>query len=156
MRDMHNNVLVGVSLYEHDFNSDETGDGVDLLGFDSAEILLFASRGVAFNNTNHIDFVVEHSDDDSTYTAVGTSDIIGAEGGAVPSSGQVWRVPNGSARTQWTENIGYLGGKRYVRVKAIENGSIARTNTNGNTSSATVTQVYAAVMRGNPSHAPTR
>jgi hypothetical protein len=78
------------------------GTGVDLAGYDTAVVLIDAGAITGAGAT--LTFEVQHSDDNSTFTAVADADLDGAE-----------PVISASNDDQIHE-IGYRGIKRYLRV----------------------------------------
>jgi hypothetical protein len=104
-------VLIGAAT----LTADNTPASIDRSGFDAVAILLsIGAGGITFDGTNKVEFKLTHSDDDSTYTAVASSDLIGQSHGTVPaasSNRSSWRMPR-----QTVEKFGYKGGKRYLQV----------------------------------------
>lgn len=102
--------------------ADNTPAALDLAGFNSAAILISVGiGGITFTTTNKIEFVVTHSDDDSTYTNVTDADVQGVTGvtnGIVRSL----TAAKAAADTAPTE-IGYVGNKRYLKVLADFSGT---------------------------------
>lgn len=140
MKDMHSNVAVATLIGAATLAADNTPAAVDLLGFNSAEIVLaIGAGGITFSGTNKIEFKLTHSDDDSTYSAVTTDDMLGvtvADGGIIKSL-----VAAHAAAASY--RYGYKGGKRYLKLLADFSG------THG-----TGTPVAATVVKGSPSVAP--
>lgn len=139
MRDLANNVSVAQSLAPAVRTADANGDGVDLQGFESATIVVdTGAEGVTLSSSVKIDFILEDSTDDSTYAAVTSNNLV--TDGAVDSSG-IFLTLDANAETPQVTSIGYVGGKRYVRVKADFSGS-----------HSTGTPVAATVIKGHPRH----
>lgn len=139
MRDLANSVSVAQSLAPAVRTADANGDGVDLQGFESATIVVdTGAEGVTLSSSVKIDFILEDSDDDSTYAAVTSNNLV--TDGAVDSSG-IFLTLDANAETPQVTSIGYVGGKRYVRVKADFTGS-----------HSTGTPVAATVIKGHPRH----
>lgn len=140
MKDMHSNVAVATLIGAATLAADNTPAAVDLLGFNSAEIVLaIGAGGITFSGTNKIEFKLTHSDDDSTYSAVTTDDMLGvtvADGGIIKSL-----VAAHAAAASY--RYGYKGGKRYLKLLADFSGT-----------HATGTPVAATVVKGSPSVAP--
>ena len=100
--------------------ADSTALSVDLAGYDGATIYLYAGvGGITFSGTNKIEFVLTHSDDDSTYTAVATGDVVG---GATITSGIVQSYIAAKAAAG-VEEFGYIGKKRYIKFLADFSGT---------------------------------
>lgn len=103
-------------------SADNTPATIDLAGFNSAAILISVGiGGITFTTSNKIEFVVTHSDDDSTYTNVTDADVQGVTG---ISNGIVRSLTaaKAAADTAPTE-IGYVGNKRYLKVLADFSGT---------------------------------
>ena len=95
MRDLANSIAVVETLESATRTANANGTGIDLQGFESATVIAqVGAEGITLSGTNYITFSLEHSDDDATYTAVATADVV-----------------EGTVAT-----IGYIGGKRYVRA----------------------------------------
>lgn len=121
-RDLVNNVAEAISLNVATYTATTTGAGVDLKDFDSATV--FVITGNITDGTHAIS--LEESDDNSTYTAVSASNLIGS----APSI------------TGTDDNkifsFGYIGNKQYIRVKSTVSG-------------ATTGGIYGAiVVKGHP------
>jgi hypothetical protein len=100
--------------------ADNTPAAIDLQGYDTALILLEVGvGGITFSGTNKVEFVVTHSDDDSTYTNVTDDDVIGVTG---VTSGIVHSLTAAHAAATVTA-IGYRGGKRYLKILADFSGT---------------------------------
>lgn len=143
MRDLASNVSNAVLIGAATLSADNTPVAVDLRGFDSAMILLNVGvGGITFSGTNKIEFVLTHSDDDSTYTNVTTADLNGADAIAVTNG--IIKALTAAHASPAVYEFGYLGGKRYLKLLADFSG------THG-----TGTPIAASVVRGNPSLMPT-
>lgn len=140
MRDLANNVKAVQSITPVTATNSGDGAGVDLKGFESATIVVSTGiEGDTLSNTKKIDFKLQESDDDTTYTAV-SSGIIDASANA----DGIFLTLASNASTPQITVVGYVGGKRYVRVV----GTLTGTHTNG-------TPISATVVKGHPIHAPT-
>lgn len=131
-RELYNHVLEATSLTPaaRSANTAVNGTGVDLLGFESALILVTA--GVITDGTHTIK--LQESADNSTFTDVAAGDQLGTPPGPLTSG------VGGSASACWA----YVGSKRYIRVVAT-------------TAGATTGGVFAAsVLRGHARHGGTR
>jgi hypothetical protein len=141
MKDLHSGVRVATLLPAALYAADNTPATVDLLGFQSAEVLLaIGVGGITFSGTNKIEFVLTHSDDDSTYTPVTTADMIGV----TIASGGIIKPLVAAHATASSYRYGYKGGRRYLRLLADFSG------THG-----TGTSAAAIVLLGDPEVAPT-
>lgn len=102
------------------YDADNTPTAVDLLGALSATIFLMVGvGGITFSGTNKIEFVLTHSDDDSTYTNVTAADLVGV---ASVTNGIVRALTAAHAAPSVTE-IGYIGRKRYLKLLADFSGT---------------------------------
>lgn len=96
-REIKSLVAPSLSLAPKARTTSENGTGVDLRDYDAASVEF--SCGVLTDGTHTPS--VEESDDDSSYTAVATADLLGTL--AALSSGSV-------------QQVGYRGVKRYIRA----------------------------------------
>lgn len=116
---------------------------VDRRGFDSQSFLIsYGAGGITFDATNRIDFVMTHSDDGTTYTAVTAADLIGADAPATVTNGIVLSL-NSAVAAPTIKEIGYVGNKRYTRLVP----TFAGTHGTG-------TAIQATVVLGNAFSAP--
>jgi len=139
MQDLSNNIKLIQSLAPAVRDADANGTGVDTQGYENVAIVVDSGvEGITLSGTNKIEFELEHSDDDSTYTDAASSDVNGTLG----SGGLVLTLDDNAESPQISE-IEYLGTKRYVRVVANFSG------THG-----TGTPCSAFVILGKPRHAP--
>lgn len=120
MKDLHSGVSLAVLIGAATLSADNTPAAVDLRGADAAEIILqVGAGGITFSGTNKIEFKLTHSDDDSTYEDVETSDMLGvtvASGGIIKSL-----VAAHAAAAAY--RYGYIGGKRYLKLLADFSGT---------------------------------
>lgn len=120
MKDIHSNMTAALLIGCAALAADNTPAAVDLQGFNAAEIILSVGiGGITFSGTNKIEFVLTHSDDDSTYSAVAQADMLGvtvASGGIVKSL-----VAAHAAAANY--RMGYIGGKRYLKLLADFSGT---------------------------------
>jgi hypothetical protein len=101
-------------------NADNTPAAVDLQGFDAATInIAVGVGGITFSGTNKVEFVLTHSDDDSTYTNVTDDDVITD---TTVASGIIKSLVAAHAAAS-VEKIGYRGGKRYLKLLADFSGT---------------------------------
>lgn len=120
MRDLASNLSPAILLTPGTYAADTTPVSVDLLGFDAAAVYIeVGAGGITFSGTNKVEFVLTHSDDDSTYTNVADADIQGVSG---TSNGIVYSLTAAHAAGTITE-IGYVGGKRYLKLLADFSGT---------------------------------
>jgi len=117
MRDMRQNISTVMGLAPGVLTADANGVTVDRLGFDSVTFAVaMGVGGDTFTGSKRLDFIVEHSDDGTTWAPVGADNVIGAEAdvnGVVLSQ----RTAHAAADVR---RIGYvdgtIGDRRYVRL----------------------------------------
>lgn len=91
------------------------GTGVDVQGFGALSFqLAIGVGGITFDGTNRIELSVEHSDDNSSWSAVAQTDISGA---TVTGSGVI-RILNAAKAAADVTEVDYIGNRRYARVTA--------------------------------------
>jgi hypothetical protein len=113
---------------------------VDLLGFRAAMVLLYIGvGGITFTTTNKIEFILEHSNDNSTWNAVAQADVLGP---TVAAGGIVRSLVAAKAAAD-VQEISYIGGRRYVRLTPDFSGT-----------HATGTPMTAFMVRGMPEQMP--
>lgn len=140
MKDMHSGVKAVTAIAAATLDADNTPPAVDLQGFNAAEILLaIGAGGITFSGANKIEFVLTHSDDDSTYTNVTVDDVLGVES---VTDGIVKALTAAHAAAA-SYRLGYVGGKRYIKLLADFSG------THG-----TGTPIAAVALLGQPHDAP--
>jgi len=103
-------------------SSDNTGD-VDLQGYSALNVVCAASPGG--DAGDEITFKLEHGDATDSYENVETGDLLmdyGANDGSVSSG--VFSTISGDGGDQ-VATVGYIGGKRYIKVTATETGGTA-------------------------------
>ncbi|MFG1247622.1 hypothetical protein [Xanthobacter flavus] len=120
MKDMHSSLKAQTIFGPVALSADNTPAALDLRGYDAAEIILGVGvGGITFSGTNKIEFKLTHSDDDSTYAAVETADMLGvavASGGIIKSL-----IADHPAAAVY--RFGYKGGKRYLKLLADFSGT---------------------------------
>jgi hypothetical protein len=140
MKDLHSGVFAATLLPAATYAADNTPATVDLLGFQSAEVLLaIGVGGITFTGVNRVDFVLSHSDDDTTYTPVTTADMIGV----TIASGGIIRSLTAAHAAGASYRYGYKGGRRYLRLLADFSGT-----------HATGTPIAGIALLGDPEVAP--
>ena len=147
MNDMHSNIKAETVLFKMRTALGQTGSGyVDLQGYNGAEVLIgVRGTGATLGAAKNIKISLLHGDTSTAATAaIASTDVIGV----TPSSGVVKNytaAPTGSARDF---RVGYIGGKRYLRVKYTASGAAtAATGANG-------IQFCVTVVKGLPAVAP--
>ena len=108
-RDINSNLDAQESLRPAVRTADADGESVDLRGADGAVVVV--SVGAITGSVNATTaFVLEESDDGTTFTDVADADIQGEE-------------PTGTAITANTAfQFGYIGDARYIRVSSVKGG----------------------------------
>lgn len=122
MRDLVSRLAQVQAIGPAVLSANNTPSTLDLQGYNSAAFLIsVGAGGITFSSTNKIEFVVTHSDDDSTYVNVTDADVQGVSG---ISNGIVRSLvaAKAAADTAPTE-IGYIGNKRYLKVLAQFSGT---------------------------------
>jgi hypothetical protein len=136
MKDLHSHLKRTVAIGCAVLSADNTPAAIDLQGYESAEILLdIGVGGITFSGTNKIEFILTHSDDDSTYTAVALADMLGL---ASIGAGGIIKALTSAHAAAAVYRCGYKGGKRYLKLLADFSG------THG-----TGTPIAASVLLGN-------
>ena len=139
MKDLANNISIIQSIAPVVGTSDTNGTGVDLQFFESATAVVDTGvEGDTLSTSVKIDFKLEDSDDNSSFSAVTSS--LHVTDGSVDSNG-IFLTLDANAETPQVTSIGYVGGKRYLRVVADFTG----THSNG-------TPIAATNIKGSPSH----
>ena len=123
MRDLANRVIQSAVLAPVVQNATVTSAAIDLEGFNSAMISVATGiEGVTLSSTVHWTFILQHSDDDSTYTDVTSSKDV--TDGSVDSDGIFLKLDD-NAETPQVSGIGYIGGKRYLKVITTKTGTMS-------------------------------
>jgi hypothetical protein len=142
-KDLASRVALAQAIGPATIDADTTPAAIDLAGFQSAAIAIAVGvGGITFTTSNKIEFTLQHSDDNSSYADVTVDDINGKDAPATVTSGIVKALTAEHASADVSE-IGYIGGKRYLKLKADFSG------THG-----TGTPISATVIKGNPTYIP--
>jgi len=119
-RDLHSNLSTQVLIAPAVVSADTTPVSVDLREFQAVMLMLYIGvGGITFSGTNKVEFVVEHSNDGSTWAAVAQADIVGA---TVATGGIVRSLIAAKAAAD-VQEMSYVGGRRYVRCTADFSGT---------------------------------
>jgi len=145
MRDLASQVSITDSHFPAILTATPTAVSVDRRGFDSVTLeLRTGAGGITFTGTNKLEWVVEDSDDNSTFAAITAAAIRSGTGAAITvATGGVVEAYVAAKAAASTNHYCYVGGKRYIRA----------TPTFGGTH-ATGTTVGAGWVRGHPEQAP--
>lgn len=124
--DLKNNIRTRIHIAPATLDADASGTTVDTKDFGSLTFHIFVGAGgISFSGTNKVEFKLEESDDDSTWTVAGDDALILEPNATAPGGTGIVRTLNaakGSADTVVT-NVGYRGKKRYARIKADFSGT---------------------------------
>ena len=125
--------------------ADVTSSAIDLKGFDSAVVdILVGVGGITFTTTNKVEFLLTHSKDDVTYTAVTADDVrLGAGADATVGTGGIVRSLTAAHAAASAVKVGYIGPNRYLKVTADFSGT-----------HATGTPITVLVIKGNAQSEP--
>ena len=119
-RDLHDNLSTALLIAPSSPTADTTPVSVDLLGFQAAMIMLFIGvGGITFSGVNKIDFILEHSADNSAWAPVAQSDV----GGVTVAAGGIIRSLVAAKAAADVQELSYIGGRRYVRLTADFSGT---------------------------------
>jgi hypothetical protein len=119
-REAHSNISSAVMIAPSTPSADTTPISIDLLGFRAAAIMLYIGvGGITFSGTNKIDFVLEHSADNTTWSPVAATDMTGV---TVAAGGIVRSLVAAKAAADIQE-MSYIGGRRYIRLTADFSGT---------------------------------
>lgn len=130
-------VSAASSIDAQALTADETGDGVDLQGYEEALIVAqVGTTTTTLNNTNHVTLEVEESDDGTTWNDVAAGDLVGAE------SPGVIKDLDADADKESVFLASYIGNKQHIRVHYNEHGTVASL------------PIAICVIRGRPQTAP--
>lgn len=141
MRDLKSNLAVSIALPAAAYDADNTPAAVDLLGYGSALVVMHVGvGGITFTGTNKVEFKLTHSDDNSSYDAVTVDHVQGLES---VGSGGIIKTLNSAHAAASVTRVGYVGGRRYLKLLADFGGS-----------HASPTPMAAEVVLGNPDRAP--
>jgi len=143
MQDLSNNIELGNSIINAVKTAAENGSGIDLQGFEEATaVVSVGAEGDTLSGSVYFEVSLEHSDDDSTYTDCVQADIVN---GTIAAGG-IWLKLDGTTGGdpdttggQW--QVGYVGGKRYVRLV------LAKTGTH-----STGTPISGMIVKSRPRH----
>ena len=143
MKDLSNNLVISSSLINAVKTTGANGTGVDLQGYESAlAVVAVGAEGDTLAANLNFQVSLEHSDDNSTYTDCVQADIVD---GTIAAGG-IWLILDGTTSGnpdttggQW--QVGYAGGKRYVRLV------LAKTGTH-----STGTSISGLIVKGSARH----
>jgi hypothetical protein len=120
MKDLHSRLAIVPAIGAAVLAADNTPVAIDLAGFEAAEIEISVGvGGITFTSSNKIEFVVTHSDDDTTYTNVADADMLGVTG---ILTGIIKSLVAAHAAAD-VSKFGYIGSKRYLKILADFSGT---------------------------------
>lgn len=120
MIDTSKDLIVSALIAPAALSEDNTPAAVDVFGARDATILLcIGVGGITFTSANKVEFVLTHSDDNSTYANVTAADLVGVD---TVTNGIVKSLTAAHATADVTK-IGYVGGKRYIKLLADFSGT---------------------------------
>lgn len=120
MKDLHSHISIVSAIGTAVLTADNTPAAIDLQGHQSAEIVLsIGIGGITFSGTNKVEFKLTHSDDDSTYSAVTTADMLGV----TVADGGIIKALTAAHAAAAVYRCGYKGGKRYLKLLADFSGT---------------------------------
>ena len=143
MKDLSNSICPAVSLAAAVRTAAANGTGVDLQGYESATVLVdVGAEGDTLSSSVFFEVSLEESDDNSTFTDVEQAGIVD---GTIASGGIFLKLDGTTGGDPDTTGgifrVGYVGGKRYIRVVLAKTG----THSNG-------TPLGAMVVKGHARH----
>jgi hypothetical protein len=120
-RDLHSNISTALLIAPATAaTADTTPISVDLLGFRSVAVMLYVGiGGITFSGSNKIEFILEHSLDNSAWAPVAQTDVVGA---TVAAGGIVRSLIAAKAAAD-VQELSYIGGRRYIRLTADFSGT---------------------------------
>lgn len=123
------------------YAADNTPAAIDSVDYGALSLLLHIGvGGITFTGTNKIEFVLTHSDDNVTYTNVTDDDLIKDALAPATISNGIVRALTAAHAAPTMQKIGYIGGKRYLKLLADFSG----THATGTPVSATAVRTRAA------------
>ena len=148
IRDLHNNICVdNISLPAVATATVTPANGVDTRGFDSCELVChMGNSGDMLSGTVNWQIRVQHSDDDTNYSAVTDANHLLFGGDAsvtAPDENGAVATINAPAEDSKIFRIGYRGPKRFARLVVVAAGA----HTNG-------TPIAIFAIKGHPHRSP--
>ena len=127
MRDLASNIRVVAAVAAAILTTTPTPTVIDRRGFRSlAFVLSTGIGGITFTSTNKLEWIVEHSDDNSNWTAVVAADLLTGQGAnPTVAAGGIVEAYVAAKNAASTNEYGYIGSKRYVRLTPTLGGTHA-------------------------------
>jgi hypothetical protein len=122
MKDLHSKLKVVSLIDVATLAADSALIAVDRQGYEGVEIVLsIGIGGITFTTSNKVEFVLTHSDDNSSYSNVADADMLGVTG---ISNGIIKSLVAAHAAAS-VHRYGYKGNKRYLKLLADFSGTHA-------------------------------
>jgi len=138
MKDLYNNITAESVLHSVVLDATATYTDIDLQGYNSCVLLIDvgADAGSGLGESHNLVFTLQDSADGKTYANVETADMLDL----TVASGVVLTI-NSTDKDNTLYKLGYVGGKRYLRLVATETGTVS-------------VPISIIVLKGNPENAP--
>lgn len=134
MRDLVSRVSASSPHFPAILTATPTAVTVDRRGFESVTFLAATGiGGITFTGTNKIEWTMTHSDDGGTFTNVTTGDVRGAAGSEPTITNGIVESYVAAKAAVSTNEYGYVGDKRYVRLTPVFGGTHSTGTTVGTT-----------------------
>jgi hypothetical protein len=146
MKDLHSKISVEQAIAPKTYSTGITGTvDIDLKGYNSAEIeITYGDHADTLSGSVDFDVDLEHADPLSTglhdtFADVAQADVLGC----TLATGAIINHVEADADTNQVYRIGYVGGKRFLKVAVTANGT-----------HSTGTIIGVNVIKGDPENAP--
>lgn len=119
--DLKNNQKTTIHITPATLDADANGVAVDTKDFGSLTFGIYVGvGGITFTTTNKVEFTMQESDDNSTWTAAPDDALILDPTAAAPGGTGIVRTLNAAKAAADTTmaTVGYRGKKRYARIRA--------------------------------------
>jgi len=145
MQDLSNNIGISNSIINAVKTTGANGSTVDLQGFENATaVVTVGAEGDTLAANLYFTVALQHSDDDSAWSNTTQTDIvngtIAADGIFLKLDGTTGGNPD-TTGGEW--QVGYVGGKRYVRLVLAKSGT-----------HSTGTAMSGVIIKSTPRNAP--
>lgn len=123
-RDAASNLALVEAIATAVLSADNTPAAIDLLDSGSATLVLHIGvGGITFTGSNKIEFVLTHSDDNSTYSNVTDDDLVKDSLAPASVTNGIIRALTAAHAASTIQKLGYVGGKRYLKLLADFSGT---------------------------------
>lgn len=145
MQDLSNNIGISNSIINAVKTTGANGSTVDLQGFENATaVVTVGAEGDTLASNLYFTVALQHSDDNSAWSNATQTDIvngtIAADGIFLKLDGTTGGDPD-TTGGEW--QVGYVGGKRYVRLVLAKSGT-----------HSTGTPISGVIIKSTPRNAP--